>query len=144
MCCLNLYIWLFMKKWKKNCRKHLQKNKTNWITTIVNKDIVKICSILQGSQLWLYNNCRIHHNGLPLITCPVPILNSNGFPLSLDESNFLPLVSVPVIFMFKFYICIFFSTENKLYPLPGPEHFGITQYQFWFSLNILVEIVSSQ
>lgn len=31
----------------------------------------------------------------PLITCPVPILNLKGLPLSLEESNFFPSVSVP-------------------------------------------------
>ena len=29
------------------------------------------------------------------MTWPFPILNLNGFPRSLEESNFLPLVSVP-------------------------------------------------
>ena len=30
------------------------------------------------------------------MTCPTPILNSNGLPRSREESNFFPLVSVPM------------------------------------------------
>src|SRR5690348_4057983 len=32
----------------------------------------------------------------PLITCPWPSTNSNGWPRSTDESNFFPFVSHPV------------------------------------------------
>ena len=32
----------------------------------------------------------------PFMTCPTPSLNSKGLPRSREESNFFPLVSVPV------------------------------------------------
>ena len=36
-----------------------------------------------------------HCKHIPLMTSPFPILNLNGLPRSREESNFLPLVSVP-------------------------------------------------
>lgn len=51
-----------------------------------------ICSS-SGSQ----NTAQWVSEILPLMTAPCPILNLNGRPRSREESNFFPLVSVPVM-----------------------------------------------
>jgi hypothetical protein len=65
----------------------------------------------------------LHIKQLPLITWPTPILNSNGFFLSLDESNFLPLVKVPVKVINKFYTVVIMKHLKVVLPLSVSDLF---------------------
>ena len=47
---------------------------------------------------------KVMYIHVPLMTSPIPILNLNGFPRSLEESNFFPFVRVPERDYYVYYL----------------------------------------